>query len=272
MPRGRVEKFPALREYVNKHARPDRTRREVTVMAQRDIDPGVSYENVKRIYKIDKLPAFRGYKRRVLIPDEKVEAFSRLIPGRSSAEISRLAKQILDIDITPRQVRGWKKNHKTPSGYDTRFRPGNVPDTKGRTWADFMSPESQARSRQNQYKKGNVPKNRKEIGEIFQRSDGYLWIKVKDYSLNDNWIQYHRYVWEQVNGPVPDHHKILFLDGDKTNCSIENLACVSDGVMSTANKWFGLTTDPELNKTILKAAELKIATTSAMKRRKDGNE
>jgi hypothetical protein len=269
MPRGRVERFPALRAYVNEHARPDITVGEITAMAQRDIDPAVTYDHVRRVYRIDKLPRYPAYKRMVIIPDDKAEAFMKLIPGRSSAEISRLAKQILDIDITPRQVRGWKKNHKTPSGYDTRFRPGNVPDTKGRTWADFMSPESQERSRQNQYKKGNIQKNRKEIGEIFQRSDGYLWIKVKDYSLNDNWIQYHRYVWEQANGPVPDHHKILFLDGNRANCNLENLACVSDGVMSTANKWFGLTTDPELNKTILKAAELKIATTSAIKRRKD---
>ena len=131
-----------------------------------------------------------------------------------------------------------------------------------------MSPEAQERSRQNQFKKGNVPLNRKEIGAIYPRADGYLWIKIKDHSKNENWTQYHRYIWEQANGPIPEGYKIIFLDGDRTNCKLENLMLVSDEALGTANKWFGLTSDPEINKTIIRTAELKMATTKAMNRRK----
>ena len=130
-----------------------------------------------------------------------------------------------------------------------------------------MSKEAQERSKLNQFKKGNVPKNRKPLGEVFLRSDGYLWIKLQDGHLNDNWKQFHRYVWELENGPVPAGHKIIFLDGDRKNCDIENLMCISDGVMSIANKWFGLGTDPEINKTIIKAAELKSAISKAQRRK-----
>lgn len=268
MPRGRAEKFPELRAYVNEHAGPDVTRAEMVEMAQRDINPGVAYEHVRRIYLIDRLPALRGYKRKQLIPDEKAEAFMKLIPGRSSIEIARLAREELGIEITTRQIRTWKKNHKTASGYDSRFRAGRLSQNKGMTWNDFMSPEAQERSRLNQYKKGHVPKNRKELGEVYLRSDGYVWIKVQDGTGNRNWTQYHRYVWEQNNGPVPEGHKLIFLDGDRTNCRIENLMLVSDGVLSTANKWFGLGKEPEINKAIVKAAELKVATGKAIKRRK----
>ena len=268
MPSGRLEKYPALRAYVNQHADPGITVGEMTEMAQRDIDPGVSYDNVRRVYRIDGLPRFHAYKRKAIVPDDKAEAFIKLIPGRSSVEISRLAKEQLGLEITPRQVRGWKKNHKTPSGFDTRFRKGRTSDTKGRCWAEFMSPEAQERSRQNQFKKGNIPLNRKEIGAIYPRADGYLWIKVKDYSKNENWTQYHRYIWEKANGPIPEGYKIIFLDGDRMNCKLENLMLVSDEALGTANKWFGLTSDPEINKTIIRTAELKMATTKAMNRRK----
>ena len=268
MPSGRLEKYPSLRAYVNQHAGPDITVGEMTEMAQHDIDPGVSYDNVRRVYRLDSLPCFPAYKRKAIVPDDKAEAFIKLIPGRSSVEISRLAKEQLGLEITPRQVRGWKKNHKTPSGYDTRFRPGRTSELKGKVWNEFLTPEQQEKLKQTQFKKGHIPQNRREIGNIKERCDGYLWIKIKDHSKNENWTQYHRYIWEQANGPIPEGYKIIFLDGDRTNCKLENLMLVSDEALATANKWFGLTSDPEINKTIIRTAELKMATTKAMNRRK----
>jgi len=37
------------------------------------------------------------------------------------------------------------------------------------------------------------------------------------------WVLYHRHVWEQANGPIPDNYCIRFKDGDKMNCNISNL-------------------------------------------------
>lgn len=269
MPRGRAEHFPDLHEYVVRHASPEITRRQMLQMAQRDIDPGVNGYHIRRIYRLEHLPAKDGARWNLLVPDDKVEDFMKLIQGRTSMEVQSLAKEKLGLELTLAQIRTWKKNHKTPSGYDTRFRSGHTPDSKGKRWNEFMSKEAQERSKLNQFKKGNIPKNRKPLGEVFLRSDGYLWIKLQDGHLNDNWKQFHRYVWELENGPVPDGHKIIFLDGNRTNCEISNLMCVSDGVMSTANKWFGLGKDPEINKAIIKAAELKTAISKAQ-RRKEG--
>ena len=268
MPKGRAERFPELHAYVIKHASPEITRRQMLQMARRDIDPEVNGDHIRRIYRIEKLPAKDGTRWNLLIPDNKVEDFMKLIKGRTSMEIQILAKEKLGLDLTLAQIRTWKKNHKTPSGYDTRFRSGHTPDSKGKRWNEFMSKEAQERSKLNQFKKGNIPKNRKPLGEVFLRSDGYLWIKLQDGHLNDNWQQYHRWLWEQVHGPIPEGFRVYFLDGDRRNCRIENLELVSEAVAATAVKVFGLTKDAEINRAILKAAELKVAITKAQERRK----
>jgi RNA polymerase sigma factor (sigma-70 family) len=36
----------------------------------------------------------------------------------------------------------------------------------------------------------------------------------------------HRELWEQANGPVPPKHVVIFKDGDRTNCLLENLQCI----------------------------------------------
>ena len=271
MPRGRIERFQGLYEYVIQHASEDITRQQMVQMAQRDVDPDVTYDYVRRVYRKEKtLPVKDGTRPNIIIPDDKVEDFMKLIPGRLSRDIQRLAKEKLGLELTTGQIRTWKKNHKAPSGYDTRFRPGRTSETKGKRWNEFMSQESQERSRLNQFKKGNIPKNRKPLGEVFHRSDGYLWIKLQDGHKNGNWKQFHRYIWELENGPVPDGHKVIFLDGDPTHCEIENLMLVEQGVLSTVNKLYGFTKDPEINKAVIKMAELKIATTKAQ-RRKEGN-
>lgn len=36
-----------------------------------------------------------------------------------------------------------------------------------------------------------------------------------------------RHVWEERRGPIPPGHKVIYLDGDRFNVRIENLACLS---------------------------------------------
>lgn len=42
------------------------------------------------------------------------------------------------------------------------------------------------------------------------------------------WKHMHKIVWEETNGPVPKGHKIIFLDRNKRNFDISNLALVSN--------------------------------------------
>lgn len=69
------------------------------------------------------------------------------------------------------------------------------------------------------------------IGTIHM-AKGYLQIKVADVKgkRTSNWKPYHRYVYEQTYGEIPKGMTIIFLDGDHTNCSIDNLMAVPQAV------------------------------------------
>jgi len=69
------------------------------------------------------------------------------------------------------------------------------------------------------HRKGGGSRNaEREIGDI--RFDGRYWL-VK---TEDGWKACHRAVWEKHHGKVGKGKAIIYLDGDVTNWSIENLA------------------------------------------------
>lgn len=83
-----------------------------------------------------------------------------------------------------------------------------------------------------EFKKGNCPKNWVPVGTERVKSDGYLYVKVSDirgikYAHNVNWKQKHKLIWEQTYGPIPKDSCLIFLDGDKTNVTLDNLACIT---------------------------------------------
>jgi RNA polymerase sigma factor (sigma-70 family) len=38
--------------------------------------------------------------------------------------------------------------------------------------------------------------------------------------------QLHRLMWIHAHGPIPEGHNVMFLDGNRRNCTLENLACL----------------------------------------------
>jgi hypothetical protein len=60
-------------------------------------------------------------------------------------------------------------------------------------------------------------------------SDGYVYIKIsmKGNRKSRYWKAKHRWVWEQANGEIPEGIDIIFLDGDRHNIILENLAAVT---------------------------------------------
>ena len=58
---------------------------------------------------------------------------------------------------------------------------------------------------------------------------GNWWIKTAD---PDVWEREHRAIWEAENGPVPQGHRIIFADGNKSNFDLDNLLLVSRSELS----------------------------------------
>lgn len=59
--------------------------------------------------------------------------------------------------------------------------------------------------------------------------NGFLVRKISDVGARStHWTYVHRAVWEEANGPVPRGYCVIFLDGDKNNMCLENLALVTN--------------------------------------------
>ena len=69
----------------------------------------------------------------------------------------------------------------------------------------------------------------------------------------------HRKVWEEHNGPILPGHKIIFLDGNKDNCDISNLAMVDNAEALEMYRRNLRTDDTELTRTGLAVAKINIA-------------
>lgn len=78
-------------------------------------------------------------------------------------------------------------------------------------------------------KKGHIPHNLKPEGTMINRG-GNLVKKI-----DGKWVNYSWWVWESVNGKIPQGHVITFRDRNRTNCDISNLECISRKELSRRN-------------------------------------
>jgi hypothetical protein len=84
--------------------------------------------------------------------------------------------------------------------------------------------------------------------------DGHVYIKTAD----GKWKKKHELSWEEANGKIPKGHFIFFVDGNKSNCTLENMMLVSlkeSAVMSCFHMWFN---DLEMAKAGRTLAQLKL--------------
>lgn len=97
---------------------------------------------------------------------------------------------------------------------------------------------------------------------IFQEvnRDGYIWIKIENDNTigawKTNWIQKHRYIYEQVYGQIPEGYIVIFLDSNRINFDPENLYAVPRSIHArmTQNHWY--TESKEHTMTAIRLCEL----------------
>jgi HNH endonuclease len=113
-------------------------------------------------------------------------------------------------------------------GEATRFTKQCPGWNKGKKRKDYVkNPLILAKMEATQFKKGNVPHNRKPIATNRIADNGYIEIKVGAFENHaENYQFKHRIVWEEANGKVPASYVVCFKDGDKMNCDLSNLELV----------------------------------------------
>lgn len=201
-----------------------------------------------------------------IFSQEVADYLREIVNGRTADVLTEMINEKFGTEYTPNQIRGLKKNLHLRSNIDTRFLPGS---TNKMAWFKKGTHPSPA----TEFKKGHACYNLAQVGDVKPRLDDrgkkILWIKTQA-SGNPfkDWMPYHRYVWEQHNGPIPKDLCIAFLDGDPMNCDISNLICVTRSSLTYVNKKKLHHADPAVMKTQYLTAMLH--TTALRKRRENG--
>lgn len=203
-------------------------------------------------------------------PEGMAAYVESIAQGKSTAELVEAVNRKYGAGtIGIRQMKAYKKNHGINTGLTGQFEPGHIPANKGKK----MSAEVYAKAAPTMFKKGNVPANHMEVGEYTHTSDGYLVQKVKETGIQRERFEFvHRRVWEEHNGPVPEGKMVGFLDGDKDNCSIENLVlldCAENLELTRSGLRFS---NAEFTKAGVAVVKLRVAARGKKRRKGSGED
>ena len=105
-----------------------------------------------------------------------------------------------------------------------RFKSGHQTWNKGIKGSTGLHESSRAQ----QFKTGQLPHNHHPIGSERLDCEGYLHRKITDTGhTKRDYRLVHHIAWQSVHGEIPKGCYIVFVDGNKSNFDISNLACLT---------------------------------------------
>lgn len=191
-----------------------------------------------------------------LLTEEQHKFLLKNYKGIGNLELATLMNETFGLELTALQINGYKANRGLDSGMTGHFEKGRTPFNKGMKQEEYMSKEVIERTKATRFKKGQKPINLEPLGTERVSVDGYVFIKARE-GRENNYVPKHRYVWEKHYGEeLSADEALVFLDRDKTNCSIENLRKIRRADLARLNQNKLLTDDPELNEAALVTAQI----------------
>jgi hypothetical protein len=186
---------------------------------------------------------------RAIWQDYQVALLIEYYPNETAAHVAVLTdKNLLQVYRKAAQL-GLKKSEEFKNSHQsgrvlkgkmseamkaTQFKPGQVSWNKGRKGLPSLSPQTT-------FKKGNTPANTLPIGSYRIVTDSSNGRKTLELKINDlpgrasiRWKPYHRLVWEQAHGPIPEKMVIRFkvqpppLDPDQITIDILEMVSQAD--------------------------------------------
>lgn len=194
--------------------------------------------------------------------DDIINFLREIAPGKTYKEIVEIFNKKYDLDMTVDKLSSLLSRKKIKTGTTGCFRKGFIPWNKGK--------KGYIGANKTSFKKGNKPKNWRPIGSERINDEGYTLIKVSNEGgMLKRWALKHRVVWEQHHKKkIPKGSVIIFADGNKNNLNIENLICVTRNELKVLNRCRLISSVPELTKTGLNVAKLKIKLAEIRKEKK----
>ena len=188
---------------------------------------------------------------------EEREFLRGYIPGHHHAETA-IAFTERFRPITRQQVESFGANNKVLTGF--RASEGMPPWNAGKSF------QAGGRCAETQFKPGQMPPNWRPVGSVRTDRDGYSMVKVAE---PKKWVLKQRLIYEQEHGPIGKSEIVIFLDGNRQNFDLENLACISRRLHSRINQLGLQYHDRESFETACAVAELRLKM-GEMKRRRKG--
>lgn len=189
--------------------------------------------------------------------DEMIEFLKEITPGKTYVEVTELFNEKYKLGVTPPKIKSLLNRKRIKTGTTGCFRKGFIPWNKGK--------KGYIGANKTSFKKGNKPANWKPVGSERIDSNEYTLIKVAE---PNKWVFKHRMIYEQKYGEIPKGAVIIFADGNKNNLNIDNLLCVTRDELKVLNKCRLISSVPELTKTGLNVAKLKIKLAEIRKEKK----
>lgn len=181
---------------------------------------------------------------------DKELAFVKANSTLARSETFRLFQKMFDRpDVSKNNIKALCKRKRWFTGRDGQFQKGHDTYKGGPGGPNVTS-----------FKAGNKPANLKPLYSERLSVDGYVEIKVPEvnpYTGAPTRYRYkHRWVWEKHNPPIEKGSILRFIDGDRLNCSVDNLECISMGLNAILNKKQYSTLPEELQPVTRTLAEL----------------
>lgn len=195
--------------------------------------------------------------------DDIIDFLREIAPGRNYKEIVEIFNKKYDLDMTVDKLSSLLSRKKINTGTLGQFKKNYIPWNKGKK--GYMG------ANKTSFKKGNTPANWLPVGGETISKEGYTLIKVNNEgSMWQRWALKHRVVWEQYHKKkIPKGAVIIFADGDRSNLDIGNLICVTREELKVLNKCRLISSVPELTKTGLNVAKIKIKLAEIRKGKKE---
>lgn len=134
--------------------------------------------------------------------EEEKQFLKQYIPGHTQKEIISEYKKLFEKDISLTNLKNFKTYYGLISGTHDRTR----------------------------FKKSYLEK---EVGDEILLKNGYVLKKISEEP--SRWEFKHRYIWEQAFGKIPDGYLVVFADGNKENCDLNNLRLISRKTQAVMN-------------------------------------
>ena len=176
--------------------------------------------------------------------DDMIRFLQDNAAGIRIKDLTTMVNDQFGLSLGYNQVRAAMKNRKIKTGYDSRFKSDQASWNKGKRHTMGRNITS--------YQPGSIPHNRKPLGAE-KIADGYIWVKVKE---PRTWKQKSRIIWAEAHGPLPKGSCLIYGDGNRLNCTLDNLILIDRKQLARLNQNHLIQDDIELTRTGIVIADI----------------